>query len=165
MEPWEPWAAPVPPDLGVSRRCSPCRRRLSASGPVSASEKGSWTTCWWSSSSEIVRFRACVRKWEGEQGHVLVVKLGMLVGPVGALGVGFVGQTPAFAGASGGRCASTSRVQAMVVGAMQSAGTLMAEYWRGDRVTSCARGARAPGEGPCALAEGRPVHLRRRDDR
>ena len=115
--------------------------------------------------SETVRFRAGVRKWEGEQGHVLVVKLGMLVGPVGALGVGFVGQTPAFAGASGGRCASTSRVQAMVVGAMQSAGTLMAEYWRGDRVTSCARGARAPGEGPCALAEGRPVHLRGRDDR
>jgi hypothetical protein len=41
-----------------------------------------------------------------------------------------------------------TRVQTTAVYTMQADGTLVGEYWRGDRVTSRARLTRAPREGP-----------------
>jgi len=102
-----------------------------------------------------------VGKWEGQLDHVLVVELQVQNGQTteviavyswgvsGALGVGAPGWTRVRGRIDDGALRlDLTRVQATAVYTLQADGTLTGEYWRGDRVTSRARLARALREGP-----------------
>jgi hypothetical protein len=102
-----------------------------------------------------------IGKWEGQLDHVLVVELQVQNdkateviavyswGVSGALGVGTPGWARVRGRIEGGALRlDLTRVHATAVYTMQADGTLVGEYWRGDRVTSRARLARAPREGP-----------------
>jgi len=128
--------APMPPDLRV------------VPPPVGVSQEHARFSGRW------------VGKWDEQLEHVLIVELEVPSGPAteviavyswggGSLGVGLPGWSRV-RGRIEGRALrlELTRVQAAAVYTMQTDGTLMAEYWRGDQVTSRARLARAPREGP-----------------
>jgi hypothetical protein len=109
-----------------------------------------------------------VGTWEGELDHVLVVELEVQNdqtteviavyswGVSGALGVGSPGWTRARGRIEGGALRlELTRVQATAVYTMQADGTLVGEYWRGDRVTSCAADAGHAGGSVSARSRGR----------
>ena len=102
-----------------------------------------------------------VGKWEGQLEHVLVVELQVQNdqateviavyswGVSGALGVGSPGWTRVRGRIEGGALRlDLTRVRSTAIYTIQPDGTLVGEYWRGDRLTSRARLARAPREGP-----------------
>ena len=102
-----------------------------------------------------------VGKWDDALDHVLVVEIELQNeqateviavyswGVSGALGVGFPGWTRVRGRIEDGALRlELPRVQARAVYTMQSDGTLVGEYWRGDTITSRARLARVPREGP-----------------
>jgi hypothetical protein len=102
-----------------------------------------------------------VGKWDDSLDHVLVVELQVQNdqsteviavyswGVSTVLGVGFPGWTRVRGFIEKGALRlELTRVQAAAVYTMQPDGTLMAEYWRGETVTSRARLARAPREAP-----------------
>jgi len=102
-----------------------------------------------------------VGKWDDALDHVLVIEIEIQSdqateviavyswGVSGALGVGFPGWTRVRGRIEDGALRlELPRVQARAVYTMQSDGTLVGEYWRGDKITSRARLARVPREGP-----------------
>jgi hypothetical protein len=102
-----------------------------------------------------------VGKWDDALDHVLVVEIEIQNdqateviavyswGVSGALGVGFPGWTRVRGRIEDGALRlELPRVQARVVYTMQPDGTLVGEYWRGEKITSRARLTRMPREGP-----------------
>src|SRR5215470_3143476 len=99
-----------------------------------------------------------VGKWDEQLEHILIVELEVPAGPAtevtavyswggGSLGVGLPGWSRV-RGRIEGRAMrlELTRVQAAAVYTMQTDGTLMAEYWRGDQVTARARLTRSTKE-------------------
>lgn len=102
-----------------------------------------------------------VGKWENQLDHVLVIELQVQSdratevvavyswGVSASLGVGAPGWTRVRGRIEDGTLRlDLTRVQARAVYTLQADGTLMGEYWRGDRVLSRARLARALREAP-----------------
>ncbi len=99
-----------------------------------------------------------VGKWDDQLEHILIVELEVPAGPsteviavyswgAGALGVGLPGWSRVRGRIENGVLRlELPRVQATVIYTMQADGTLVAEYWRGDQITSRGRLARAPRE-------------------
>ena len=102
-----------------------------------------------------------VGKWDDALDHVLVVEIEIQNdqateviavyswGVSGALGVGFPGWTRVRGRIEDGALRlELPRVQARAIYTMQPDGTLVGEYWRGEKITSRARLARMPRGAP-----------------